>query len=307
MSKKLSPQAVVSLKEALCLIYWYKSQLKDFLRLCEISPEIINYIDWQNYKRQIVSDLIDHLIENEEKYLGNLTRLCYEVANIKDFRHLESIEDGSQKVDRAKEAVAQLKSLVNPHQEVKQEENDLQERQRRAAEYLKANAAVRQKLQELNRQYLYLISSSNPQKRGYELEKLMFDVFELFDLDPKASFRNVGEQIDGAFSLEGVDYLFEAKWQNQKEINASVLDSFSMKIRRKLENTLGVFLSINGFSPDGTTAHSSGRSVIILMDGSDLMAVLEERIDFVTLLLRKKRHAAQTGNIYLTINEILQS
>ncbi len=34
------------------------------------------------------------------------------------------------------------------------------------------------------------------------------------------------------------------------------------------------------------------------MDGGDLMAVLEERIDFVSLLLRKKRHAAQTGNIY---------
>jgi hypothetical protein len=38
------------------------------------------------------------------------------------------------------------------------------------------------------------------------------------------------------------------------------------------------------------------------MDGADLMAVLEERIDFVTLLLRKNRHAAQTGEIYLPIH-----
>lgn len=44
---------------------------------------------------------------------------------------------------------------------------------------------------------------------------------------------------------------------------------------------------------------------MLLMDGADLMAVLEGRIDFVTLLIRKRRHAAQTGNVYLRINEIL--
>jgi len=64
-------------------------------------------------------------------------------------------------------------------------------------------------------------------------------------------------------------------------------------------------LSINGFGSDGVTAHSSGSPVIILMDGADLMAVLEERIDFVSLLLRKKRWASQTGKIYLPVHEIL--
>jgi hypothetical protein len=133
----------------------------------------------------------------------------------------------------------------------------------------------------------------------------MYDLFELFDLDPKASFRNTGEQIDGAFSLDGTDYLFEAKWE-QTLARADVLDVFASKVRRKLENTLGVFLSIVGFSPDGITAHSAGGAVIILMDGADLMAVFEERIDFVSLLLRKKRHASQTGNIYLPVHQILR-
>lgn len=141
-------------------------------------------------------------------------------------------------------------------------------------------------------------------KRGFELERVMYDLFELFDLDPKASFRTVGEQIDGAFSLSGTDFLFEAKWR-QKQSDAGELDAFAAKVRRKLENTLGVFLSINGFSADGIAAHSSGGAVIVLMDGADLMAVLEERIDFTTLLLRKKRHAAQTGEIYLPIHQIL--
>jgi hypothetical protein len=110
----------------------------------------------------------------------------------------------------------------------------------------------------------------------------------------------------GAFLLDGTDYLFEAKWQ-QDASNASELDAFAAKVRRKLENTLGVFLSMNGFSQDGVVAHSAGGAVVILADGADLMAVLEERIDFVSLLQRKKRHAARTGNIYLRFHEIASS
>jgi hypothetical protein len=44
---------------------------------------------------------------------------------------------------------------------------------------------------------------------------------------------------------------------------------------------------------------------MILMDGSDLMAVIEGRIDLMQLLLRKRRYALQTGNIYLKIHEIV--
>jgi hypothetical protein len=68
---------------------------------------------------------------------------------------------------------------------------------------------------------------------------------------------------------------------------------------------LGLFLSMNGFSEDAVKAHSSGRRLMILMDGADLMSVLEERFDLIQLLLRKRRCAAQTGNIYLRSHEIL--
>jgi len=42
------------------------------------------------------------------------------------------------------------------------------------------------------------------------------------------------------------------------------------------------------------------------MDGADLNAILEGRIDLPHLLFRKRRHAAETGQIYLSINKILQ-
>lgn len=70
-------------------------------------------------------------------------------------------------------------------------------------------------------------------------------------------------------------------------------------------NNLGLFLSINGFSEDAVRTHSTGRRLMLLMDGNDLMGVLEERIDLIELLLRKRRYAAQTGNILLKIHEII--
>lgn len=304
MAKRLSPAAIVALKEALCAIYWYKGDLRSFLQQCLANSAVLATLNWENYKRQIASDLVDYLVRDQEKHLGDLTRLCHEVCSLGAFPHLEQLDGGAEKAERARAAVKQLKGLVEPHQQVQKEQDSLAQRQKAAAEKLKSNAAVRQKLEDVKARYMALVISTNAQGRGFELEKVMYDLFELFDLDPKASFRNTGEQIDGAFSLEGTDYLFEAKWQ-QLQVGAEDLDAFASKVRRKLENTLGVFLSINGFSADGITAHSSGGAVVILMDGADLMAVFEERIDFVSLLLRKKRHASQTGNIYLPIHQIL--
>ena len=56
-----------------------------------------------------------------------------------------------------------------------------------------------------------------------------------------------------------------------------------------MENTLGLFLSIDGFSEEGVNAFQSSDKVMILMDGSDLLAILEERISFTELVSRKNK------------------
>jgi len=304
MQKRVSAVAIHALKEALCNIYWYKGDLRSFLTTCISDPSVISVADWNNYKRQIVSDIIDYLCSDQDKYLGDIRRLFYEVAKMDNFRHLVMLEDGSKKAERARQAVAELKRILETHDKNVREEDQIEERRKRAAEKLKQSAAVRQKLEEIKTSYMLLLSNTSPQQRGFDLERILYDLFDLFDLDPKASFRLQGEQIDGAFSLEGTDYLFEAKWQ-QELTGVSDLDAFASKIKRKLDNTLGLFLSINGFSADAVRTHSVGRPVVILMTGADLMAVLEERIDFTSLLLRKRRHAAQTGNILLQIHEMI--
>ncbi len=304
MQKTIAPAAIQALKEALTLIYWYKSELRSFLSQCISDPGILSRLNWEEYKRNIVATVVDHLAMNEEVCQRDLIRIMSEVSDVTDFSHLRKLEDGNKKAEEAKAAVEALRAQLKGHQDIEEEQKQSEERRQKAHDKLMQVNAVQGGLDKLKTEFCLLASSDNPQQRGYNLEKVLKGLFDLFDLDPKASFKITGEQIDGAFSFEGTDYLLEAKWQ-QKPVAAKDLDGMIGKLSRKLENTLGLFLSVNGFSEDAVKVHSSGRRLIILMDGSDLMAVLEGRIDLVQLLLRKRRKASETGNIYLRIHEIL--
>ena len=96
----------------------------------------------------------------------------------------------------------------------------------------------------------------------------------------------------------------EAKWQDPLTRRAD-LDVFAQKIGRKLDNTLGLFVSVNGYEPTAVAAHSGVRPNMILMDGGDLMAVLDERLELPALLLRKRQHAARTGEVFIPAVRLL--
>ena len=140
MTKRLSSAAIVALKEALCSVYWYKADLRSFLQQCLSTPAILATLNWDNYKRQVVADLVDYLCRNQDKHLGDLTRVCHEVCNFKTFRHLEALEDGEKKAERARHAVEQLRQLVESHDDKQKEENAIAERQRRYVEREKVTA-----------------------------------------------------------------------------------------------------------------------------------------------------------------------
>lgn len=305
VGKKIAAAAVQALREALAVVYWYKSDLRSFLTQCLDDQRVLSRLNWGEYKRNIVGQLIDFLTANEDVYQRQLLKLMTEVAKVEDFSHLARLEDGEGKVAKAKSAVGALRAQMGGLAQLLEEEEAIEKRRERAHETRVKTSAVRDALTKLSAEYMDLLTSQDPQGRGYKLEQILRGLFELFDLDPKASFKVVGEQIDGAFTFDNTDFLLEAKWQ-QDQVRAIDLDALAGKLSRKLDNTLGLYVSINGYSEDGVRAHSSGRRLMLLMDGSDLMAVMEGRVDLVQLLLRKRRAAAQSGNIYLRIHEVLR-
>lgn len=302
--KVIAPAAINSLTEALTNIYWYKSELRSFIMNTISDPSILVKLNWEDYKRNIVSTLVNFLAKYQDTYQNDLLKLMNEVCKINDFSHLERIEDGKEKAKIAKKSVEALRTQIKGHQDLVEEQKLQEKRRQKAYEKTLQVTGVQERLDEIKNDFYKLVGSDNPQARGFQLEKIIKELFNLFDLDSKASFRITGEQIDGAFTFESSDFLFEGKWQ-QELVGIQDLDAFSGKLTRKLDNTLGLFLSINGFSEDAVKAHSTGRRLMILMDGSDIMGVLEGRIDLLQLLLRKRRHASQTGNIYLKLHEII--
>jgi len=203
-------------------------------------------------------------------------------------------EDATEKIRKAQAAVARLRDMLLPHENESEEQRKSEERRQKTYGAQMAHEAFRMRLAELNQELFAVISPAEPQDRGFRLERLVKGLFELFDLDPKASFKVVREQIDGAFTFDNTDYLLEAKWQ-QALAGTADLDSFGGKISRKLENALGLFLAINGFTANAVQVHSTARPSMILVDGSDLMCPVSEL----------RRHMAQTGEIYLTNRQII--
>ncbi|GIF51123.1 hypothetical protein DFJ67_0282 [Asanoa ferruginea] len=303
--KKISPGAFPALKDSLSLIYWYRSDLVSFLQSAlSGTPEILAVATWDGPKRNIASHIVDVLARNEERYQGQILSLMTQVAEVTDFRHLEKLDDGKKKAEDARHAVEALRRWITPHADQLAEEKAAEERRRIAYETALRTQGVREKLAELHILMLDVIQPSAPQARGYKLEKLLRELFALFDLDPRASFKIDGEQLDGSFTFDNTDYLLEAKWEAEPT-DVPDLSFFKDKIEDRLENTLGLFVAMNGYTARAISRFSAKRSLMILMDGGDLMAVLEGRIDLGDLLLRKRRHAAQTGEIYLPVYRIL--
>jgi hypothetical protein len=306
-NKAISPAAINALKDALTHINSTKDDLKRFIYNTIDNKAIVGTIDWPNLgKYESVSALIDRMCSRHDIYRNDLLALFGEVINFNDLSHLKRWEDPDLKIQRAKDAIDALRKQAKGYFDIIEEKNKTEERKKATREKIRSATALKTKLDELYRKFLDITISSDPQKRGYGLDKFLNELFTLFDLDPKASFKITGEQIDGAFTFKDDDFLLEARWV-KAPINASDLYSFAGKINGKPRNTLGLFVSIDGFSSECLQTTSSDLRCLILMNGMDLNAILTDRITLEDLLYRKRRHASETGNIYLSVNTLLVS
>lgn len=120
-------------------------------------------------------------------------------------------------------------------------------------------------------------------------------------LEPRLSYRPLGEEIDGSFVLNGRTMLLEAKW-TQAPHPASSLYQFRGKVDGKLVGTIGLFVSMAGFSADAIDALVAGKHLnLILADGNDIREVVSRKVDIARMIDRKLRAAAEAGTPYFSI------
>ena len=69
--------------------------------------------------------------------------------------------------------------------------------------------------------------------------------------------------------------------------------------------TRGLFISINGFSPDAVPALVKGNAgVFLMMDGAHLVRVLEGHVELPALLTRMMRHLNTRGEPYSPVGSL---
>jgi hypothetical protein len=152
-----------------------------------------------------------------------------------------------------------------------------------------------QKREELKLVFYQMNSDSDRQGVGFKLEKLLDELFEMFQLSPRSSFKLIGEQIDGSFQLDAETYLVEAKWEKDRLAEGKLL-IFRGKVEGKSQFTRGAFIAINGFTEQCQQAIVTGKQPnFFLVDGYDLTMVLEGQVGLDDLLRAKMRRLAEEG------------
>ncbi|EPX9619311.1 restriction endonuclease [Pseudomonas aeruginosa] len=154
------------------------------------------------------------------------------------------------------------------------------------------------------RKRLYDLRDLPPQKRGYEFERFLKDLFDSSRLQARSPFSLVGEQIDGSFQLGNETYLIEAKWVRDP-IGVAELHTFQGKLDQKAAWARGVFISYGGFTKEGLNAFGRGRKVIC-MSGEDIYNALGRRIPIADVIDRKVRAAAETGAAFVPLDELFK-
>lgn len=141
------------------------------------------------------------------------------------------------------------------------------------------------------------VSRLPPAERGRRFEKWLARLFGEAGLDPRTSYRPRGEEIDGSFVWHGRIMLLEAKWTSHP-LPASEVYRFKGKVDGKLVGTVGVCVSMSGFSEDAVDALVAGKSVnVILFGSSDVWGAATHGV--APVLTAKLRAAAEEGVVLL--------
>ena len=263
------PESLFLLKQALRHAWWYKSDLRTFLRDAGVPDSIIINQGWDDaraYKVGIASNVVDALVALGEEGLAPLRRITKGLLDIPSFDHLRRLDDGALKVQTARESVEALRKVAGQDSKPSREAGGTTKPNVRVGVGLGADL-----IREFRQRFQTLVSCPDAQRRGFLFEAFLLDLFQAHDLNPRGSFRVVGEQIDGSFELDATPFLLEAKWTTDRQ-GAGNLDSFSRKVERRLENTLGLFISLNGFSLEGLAAFERGELRVLLADREDSRA-----------------------------------
>lgn len=156
-------------------------------------------------------------------------------------------------------------------------------------------------INELRRWFSALEQMEDHQRRGYELERLLAELFQLTLGNSQAAYRTLSHQIDGAIYLDTHAYRCEARWRKKM---ASKNDIAVLALKLDVAGVTGLFISMSGFDDSAveTARQYSHEKRILLMDGDELKLVIDGLISFDAVLSRKRAFLDFRSNPYARVD-----
>jgi hypothetical protein len=278
MKYRITPQLTILTYEAALKSFWYKNALKKFLRGCNISENFLNTWNEQETKRIFLDRLFNEL-QKTDKGKKILLDISLALSEQTTFPDLRNVEDSKDKINDAHIAVSELKDFLRKQTEQIESEATKTERRKMAyAENIQIQREMNDK-QKLKESLEILSKEIGSQEAGYKFQDWFYSLVDFCDIEHKKPYKKDGRQIDGSITLNGTTYLVELKFTTTQS-DATDIDSIKAKINKVADNTMGILISISGYTSVAISEASGPKTTLLLMDSSHLFYFLTGGMEF---------------------------
>lgn len=296
-----SKDIIDCMKECLLSIFWAKKDIIDFLKNNNCTARELPKVDTVNeLSRSGIVDLVfNNLNSKPDNGIGQFRSMLKSIIEWDYYNPYYFNEIKKLDKDKAIRNIEHLKQL----QEIR--DFKIKEERKRREEYEKNKFNMNKSMEELKHKFLMLFSGRDElgktidaQRRGYLFEEFLKELCMRESIQMSNQFKVNGEQIDGVIKYDGENYIVEAKWRDSLSASDS-LYHFAYKAEGKMYGR-GLFISVNGFSKESVSSLITGKAVrTILIDGGDIINVVEERYSLNHMLDVKIKEAQTSGRIYV--------
>jgi len=301
LAAKITPHIIELTYEAVLKSYWRKNALRKFLRASHIAESFVSSWAEDESKRELLDRLFQNL-QSTDKGKAVIFQMARSLSEQTTFPDLRNWEDSVQKIQDANKAVQELKAYLKQQDaEIRSEKErkDAQEKAREEREKIQRSLTDKAKLQQSLDSMHSKVGSQNG---GYEFEKWFYELLDFCEITNRKPYKSEGRQIDGSLTLDGTTYLVELKFTKEQS-DATDIDSLKAKVNKMADNTMGIMVSISGYSSVAINDASGSKTTLIILDASHLYLFLSGAMNFADIVSRVRRHASQTGEAYLPTNK----
>ncbi len=302
MTDQLPPHYVQLVWEAAHKAFWRRQALHDFLRRCGVKETFLASWTSDESKRDFLNRLFPRL-EATDAGVRLINSMADSLSEMQTFPDLDGWEEESRMRADAARAVATLRLYLNKKREAAAEERSRTATRQRTAEIREQQIRQRNDLAKLSDRLNGLVSQLGTSEGGYAFQAWFYDLVEYFEVHHRRPYNTGGRNIDGSVTVDGTTYLVELKFTGA-QTGAPDVDVLRRKVETKADNTMGIMVSMSGYSGPAVAAASGDRSPLLLLDHQHLYAVLGGVLKLEELVSRVRRHASQTGRAFIALDEL---